>query len=649
MDNLSPSSPEDYLRKALSTERLLDPETLPSIVFHCERSPPSDAAELLQNTIQGNGKHVIAEYLHRRSLGSVYNSKDDSLDNPMQIYRKPEVSLTSSSTGKNKKKVIQSKQATQSIKATNRTHEQVGVGRRLRDNGKEHRQEREGTSSVPIQNLRRGEPCDCQARRHNLVNNCLGCGKIICEQEGEGPCNFCGSEVWHSDRHVKHLIGPSEQISESEEKANVLKNKLLEYDRNEKSQTTIIDDQSDYFNIEGNSWLSPEEKKELQREELEKAENISQRRTVLFLDPAGGKVSIATEDDIQQTDVSSRVANKEKFQNFHVEPSPNIKTRPAYVDVGISSQRNHSRSKRIPDSMKVSSGRVQQEFRNLQSSTGRAILDQVVFDICMPKDETVTGGGKPVKLSSSLYVQTQENNRITEYHEGKSEIQVLKSGLILLKNWLSQNDQVNIVKNCRRLGIGEGGFYQPSFGGRRKMHLWMMCLGKDWDPESRLYGEIRYHDNTVPPRIPTEFVPLVYRAIHAAHDALRKNGKLKGADVEHVLPYMDPDVCIVNFYNETGRLGLHQDKDESSRSLYKGLPVVSFSIGDSAEFLYGTERDIDKAEGITLESGDVLIFGGESRLIFHGISHVNPHTSPKWLIEDTGLRLGRLNLTFRQI
>jgi hypothetical protein len=118
--------------------------------------------------------------------------------------------------------------------------------------------------------------------------------------------------------------------------------------------------------------------------------------------------------------------------------------------------------------------------------------------------------------------------------------------------------QVNIVKNCRRLGIGEGGFYQPSFGGRRKMHLWMMCLGKDWDPESRLYGEIRYHDNTVPPRIPTEFVPLVYRAIHTAHDALRKNGKLKGADVEHVLPYMDPDVCIVNFYNETGRLGLHQ-------------------------------------------------------------------------------------------
>jgi len=180
------------------------------------------------------------------------------------------------------------------------------------------------------------------------------------------------------------------------------------------------------------------------------------------------------------------------------------------------------------------------------------------------------------------------------------------------------------------------------------MHLWMMCLGKDWDPKSSLYGEIRYKDRVVPPPIPREFIPLVYRAIHAAHDELRKNRK-KGADVEHILPYMDPDVCIVNFYTETGRLGLHQDKDESNRTLYKGLPVVSFSVGDSAEFLYGTERDIDKAEGITLESGDVLIFGGESRLVFHGVSHVIPHTSPKWLNQDTGLRPGRLNLTFRQI
>ena len=82
---------------------------------------------------------------------------------------------------------------------------------------------------------------------------------------------------------------------------------------------------------------------------------------------------------------------------------------------------------------------------------------------------------------------------------------------------------MNIIEKCQRLGIGEGGFYQPSFGGRRKMHLWMMCLGKDWDAQTKLYGEIRHLDNTVPPSIPAEFIPLVYGAIHTAHEALRIN------------------------------------------------------------------------------------------------------------------------------
>lgn len=91
-----------------------------------------------------------------------------------------------------------------------------------------------------------------------------------------------------------------------------------------------------------------------------------------------------------------------------------------------------------------------------------------------------------------------------------------------------------------------------------------------------------------------------------------------------------------------------QDKDESKSSLVKGLPVVSFSLGDSAEFLYGVERDAAKAERIELESGDVLLFGGKSRNIFHGVPCIKPKTAPKRLIEDSNLRPGRLNLTFRQ-
>lgn len=91
-----------------------------------------------------------------------------------------------------------------------------------------------------------------------------------------------------------------------------------------------------------------------------------------------------------------------------------------------------------------------------------------------------------------------------------------------------------------------------------------------------------------------------------------------------------------------------QDRDESKESLDKGLPVVSFSLGDSAEFLYGDDRDVDKAGKVTLESGDVLIFGGESRLIYHGVPCIFPKTAPKRLLGQTNLRPGRLNLTFRQ-
>jgi alkylated DNA repair dioxygenase AlkB len=92
-----------------------------------------------------------------------------------------------------------------------------------------------------------------------------------------------------------------------------------------------------------------------------------------------------------------------------------------------------------------------------------------------------------------------------------------------------------------------------------------------------------------------------------------------------------------------------QDKDESEQSIDEGLPVVSFSIGDTAEFLYGDERDVDKAKKVLLESGDVLIFGGKARNVFHGVNAIQPETAPSRLLEETNLRKpGRLNLTFRQ-
>ena len=93
---------------------------------------------------------------------------------------------------------------------------------------------------------------------------------------------------------------------------------------------------------------------------------------------------------------------------------------------------------------------------------------------------------------------------------------------------------------------------------------------------------------------------------------------------------------------------LVKDKDESPESLRAGIPVVSFSIGDAADFAYGASRDEDTCRLVRLESGDVLVFGGGSRMVYHAVRAVHAGTAPEELLQRTNLRPGRLNLTFRQ-
>ncbi|OAY78054.1 Alpha-ketoglutarate-dependent dioxygenase AlkB, partial [Ananas comosus] len=259
------------------------------------------------------------------------------------------------------------------------------------------------------------------------------------------------------------------------------------------------------------------------------------------------------------------------------------------------------------------------------------------FDICLDESKRTV-----FTLRPSLLELNREKRR-------NCQKKYLRPGMVLLKGFIGHDDQASfslIIKICRELGIGAGGFYTPGYSDGAKLHLLMMCLGKNWDPETSSYEEKRFFDGAIPPEIPRLFKRLVENAIRASHDFLVQEEGVK--NVEEELPWMSPDICIANFYSNSGKLGLHQDKDESKSSLVKGLPVVSFSLGDSAEFLYGVERDAAKAERIELESGDVLLFGGKSRNIFHGVPCIKPKTAPKRLIEDSNLRPGRLNLTFRQ-
>ena len=100
-----------------------------------------------------------------------------------------------------------------------------------------------------------------------------------------------------------------------------------------------------------------------------------------------------------------------------------------------------------------------------------------------------------------------------------------------------------------------------------------------------------------------------------------------------------PEACLVNFYDPDAKMGLHQDRDENEFS----APVVSVSLGDQCLFRVGGVSRNDPTRSFRLSSGDVFVFGGESRLIFHGVDRIYPGTST--LLKNAG----RINLTLRRV
>ncbi|XP_023187655.1 activating signal cointegrator 1 isoform X1 [Xiphophorus maculatus] len=157
--------------------------------------------------------------------------------------------------------------------------------------------------------------CECLAQKHALINNCLSCGRIVCDQEGSGPCLFCGSlvctkeeqEILQRDSNKsqklrKKLMGDAgerELLPHQEatlkaglEKAVQHKDKLLEFDRNSVRRTQVLDDESDYFAAESNQWLSPNEREKMRKmeEDLRELRHASRKDRKITLDFAGRRV-----------------------------------------------------------------------------------------------------------------------------------------------------------------------------------------------------------------------------------------------------------------------------------------------------------------------------------------------------------------------
>ena len=199
-------------------------------------------------------------------------------------------------------------------------------------------------------------------------------------------------------------------------------------------------------------------------------------------------------------------------------------------------------------------------------------------------------------------------------------------GAFHLPRCLSLEEQRTLADRCRVLMDGDVPAYVPVVRGGGKMHVRMLCLGRHWNGKKYAYEPVRSDFDGLPaPPLPVDFKALADRLAASVGMPL------------------DADLCILNYYDSDGRMGVHQGKDESTGSIAAGTPVVTVSVGDTARFLFGGLRRRDPIEARLLESGDAFVFGGAARLRYHGVSRILPGTAPPALA-----LAGRFNLTFRR-
>ncbi|MET0579368.1 MAG: alpha-ketoglutarate-dependent dioxygenase AlkB [Ilumatobacteraceae bacterium] len=202
----------------------------------------------------------------------------------------------------------------------------------------------------------------------------------------------------------------------------------------------------------------------------------------------------------------------------------------------------------------------------------------------------------------------------------------LVPGVVHLSGWLDIERQRELVAAFRDWALPPAGLRHPRVPAGHLMSVQSVCLGWHWQP----YAYTRTADDTdgapVKP-LPDDLVALAQRAVADTF------GAAEGATYA-------PDAAIVNLYAPGARLGLHQDGEEPSAA-----PVVTISLGDTCTFrMAGVERRTSPFTDVELRSGDLLVFGGPSRRIYHGVPKVRDDTGP----DDLGLPPGRLSITVRE-
>src|SRR4051794_10677080 len=204
--------------------------------------------------------------------------------------------------------------------------------------------------------------------------------------------------------------------------------------------------------------------------------------------------------------------------------------------------------------------------------------------------------------------------------------EVLLPGAVKIAGWLSTDAQRSLAAAFRDWALPPAGLRHPRVPSGHLMSVQSVCLGWHWEP----YAYSRTADDTdgasVKP-LPVELIALARAAVADTFGS------------ESAATYA-PDAAIVNLYAADAHLGLHLDGEEPSEA-----PVVTLSLGDSCIFRFaGVGRRNGPFTDVELRSGDLLVFGGPNRRIYHGVPKVLEGTAP----EGLGLPPGPVSITLRE-
>jgi DNA oxidative demethylase len=201
-------------------------------------------------------------------------------------------------------------------------------------------------------------------------------------------------------------------------------------------------------------------------------------------------------------------------------------------------------------------------------------------------------------------------------------IEPLEEGAVLLRNFATA-EAPTLVEEVARIAESAPFRHLATPGGYTMSVAMTNCGRVGWvsDRTGYRYDPVDPETKVPWPAMPDVFLDLAVRAAAEAGFA-----------------HYHPDACLINRYIAGAKLGLHQDRDEKDA----WAPIVSVSLGLPAVFLWGGKRRSDPVRRLRVESGDVAVWGGPARFIYHGVASLKDGQHPL-----TGA--ARINLTFRKV